>query len=100
MGSTVVYEKRAQQWDLEQFAVDRFQKEQGLKLEAGMVRHYEDYATPVQDTYDDVVANTLSLLKGWTMDARATKVRNPLSKEMEKKKKAHMGQFAALKTMN
>ena len=29
------------------------------------------YGQPVQDTYDGVVANTLSLLKGWTLDQRA-----------------------------
>jgi hypothetical protein len=97
--TTAVYEKRAQQWDLEEFTVERFQQEQGLKMEAGMVRKYEDYGKPVQDTYDDVVANTLSLLKGWTVDARANKVRSELKREQSKKAKK-MGQFAALKTMN
>ena len=98
--TTVTYEKRAQQWDLEELTIDRFQHEQGLKVEAGMVRKYEDYAVPVQETYDDVVANTLSLLKGWTVDARAEKVRTQLKAEQAKKKKAHMGQFGSLKFMN
>jgi hypothetical protein len=98
--TTVVYEKRAQQWDLEELTVDRFQHEQGLKMEAGMVRKYEDYGVPVQNTYDDVVSNTLSLLKGWTVDARANKVRTELKAENTKKTKAHKGQFSSLKTLN
>jgi len=98
--ATVTYEKRAQQWDYEQFVVDRFQKEQGLKLEAGMVRKYEDYGEPVQETYNNVVSNTLSLLQSWTADERARRVKQEIQAATKKKKMLRGGQFAALKTMD
>ena len=37
---------------------------------------YEEYSDPVIETYDNVVSNTLSLLRGWTMDERARLVRS------------------------
>jgi hypothetical protein len=58
---------------------------------------YEEYGGPIQDTYDGVVGNTLSLLKGWTLDERAARivVENKIAEETTKK--TAKGQFQSLK---
>ncbi len=95
--TTVTYEKRAQHWDYEDMVVSRFEKEEGLKLEAGMVRKYEDYGAPIQESFDNVVSNTLTLLKSWTVDERARRIKQEMQAAASKKKKAQMGQFQWLK---
>lgn len=37
---------------------------------------YLEYAGPVQSTYDQIVTNSLSLLRGMSLDERASKLRD------------------------
>lgn len=39
-------------------------------------RRYLEYAGPVQSTYDTIVGNSLSLLRGMSLDERASKLRD------------------------
>jgi hypothetical protein len=66
---TISHEKRAQKRDEEDIRVRREERKayQNLTKE---VYNYENYAGPVQQTYDDVIANTLSLLRNLTLDER------------------------------
>lgn len=61
---------------------------------------YEDYATPVQNTYDNIVGNTLGILRGFTLEERASKLHDQFKKTENKLKKSRMGQFGALKPEN
>ena len=61
------------------------------------IKPYEEYATPLQDTMDAALENTMALLRGLTLDERAKRVRDR-SRLAEKSKTAlRGGQFAALK---
>ena len=94
--TTLTYEKRAEHWDLEELTVYDFRKDQRAKIEADAAKSdYRDYARPVQQAYSNVVANTLSLLRGWSMDEKAKNIRE---KTKKKEKKALIeGQFQVLK---
>lgn len=37
---------------------------------------YEEYAKPVQFTYDNIVSNNLETLRGFTLDERAARIRD------------------------
>ena len=71
---SVSHEVRAQQADREEFRLKDLKEAEGRKLE---VTHdtYEYYAGPVQATFDDVIANSLSLLRGFTLDERANRIK-------------------------
>ena len=94
--STLAFEKRAKQWDYEQLQVENFRKANANRVE-NVVSKYEDYAGPVQETYNDVVQNTMSLLRGWSLDERAKLVRNAFAEKEKKVRKKRGGQFRALK---
>lgn len=51
----------------------------------------------MQDTYDKVVANTLSLLRGFTLDERTARMREQQQSKETKAKVSQRGQFAPLK---
>lgn len=67
--TTISYEKRAQRRDEEEIRIRREERETYKNLTKEVYR-YENYAGPVQETYDDVVSNTLSLLRNMTLDER------------------------------
>ncbi len=50
---------------------------------------YENYAGPVQDTYDDVIANSLSLLRNMSLDERVHRMQDDVKarKKVERKKR-------------
>lgn len=60
-------------------------------------KEYQEYSGPVQDTYDKVVANTLSLLRGFTLDERTARLREQDKAKEVKQKVSQKGQFAPLK---
>jgi hypothetical protein len=66
---TISHEKRAQRRDEEDIRVRREERKTYQNLTKEVYR-YENYAGPVQQTYDDVIANTLSLLRNMTLDER------------------------------
>ena len=41
-----------------------------------IVYRYETYAAPVQQTFDTVVAGTLSVLRGFTLEERAARIKD------------------------
>lgn len=43
---------------------------------------YENYSRPVQDAYDDVVSNSLSLLRNMTLDERVNRMQESASNKM------------------
>lgn len=51
----------------------------------------------MQSTYDTIVTNSLSLLRGMSLDERASKLREQFQVREVKKKKLQKGQFAPLK---
>ena len=67
--TTISHEKRAQRRDEEDIRIRREERETYKNLTKEVYR-YENYAGPIQETYDDVVANTLSLLRNMTLDER------------------------------
>lgn len=74
--STLSYEKRAKQWDFEHLIVEKYRNDQRAKIEADAAKwDYRTYAKPVQQAYSNVVSNTLSILRGWTMDEKAKNIR-------------------------
>ena len=61
---------------------------------------YETYAQPVQDTFDSVVAGSLSLLRNITMEQRAEILKSRFRNGVKAKAKRTGGQFNALKSMD
>jgi len=99
--STVSYEKRARERDMETLTLEKMLAEDARKQdEENRPKTYLEYAGPVQSTYDQIVTNSLSLLRGMSLDERASKLRDQFKAKEVKKKKAQKGQFAPLKEMN
>mmetsp|Transcript_28932 Transcript_28932/g.29272 ORF Transcript_28932/g.29272 Transcript_28932/m.29272 type:complete len:362 (-) Transcript_28932:16-1101(-) len=96
---SVKYESRAEQEDREEFGLQELEREREREI-AKKQRTYEVYAAPVQDTYDSVVANTLSLLRGVTLDERG-EIQNERERQEERQSRlAKKGVTAALKEEN
>ena len=66
---TISHEKRAQRRDEEEIKIRRDERLAYQNLTKEVYR-YENYAQPFQETYDDVIANSLSLLRNLTLDER------------------------------
>jgi hypothetical protein len=98
---TISYEKRQRVIDRERLtaqmrlAVARTRGE-GVGIQK-QVATYESYAGPVQDTYSGVVENTLELLKGWTVDERAHRLKDESTALSQGRRKMTKGQFAPIK---
>ena len=98
---TISYEKRQRVIDRERLtaqmrlAVARTRGE-GVGIQK-KVQTYEQYAGPVQDTYAGVVDNTMELLKGWSLDERAHRLKDETSALTQGKRKSTKGQFAPIK---
>ena len=93
---TLSYEKRAKQWDIEHFNFEEYYKDQRAKTELDAAKYdYRNYARPVQQAYGNVVSNTLSILRCWSMDEKAKKIRE--STEKKAKNAPVKGEFQALK---
>ena len=65
---------RQQQWDKEELRLNHLQHSEGRKNNVKS-KSYEEYAGPVQDTFDNIVANNLQLLRGATLEERAGRVK-------------------------
>lgn len=65
---------RQRQWDEEEFRLKHLQESEGRKNNVKS-KSYEEYAGPVQDTFDNIVANSLQLLRGATLEERASRVK-------------------------
>lgn len=50
--------------DYEELVVEEFREGERARIEAAQIRDYRNYAGPVQETYSNVVSNTLGLLRG------------------------------------
>ena len=97
--STVDYEKRKKRWDEEHINLRRNQR-QAYKQLTSEAYKYENYATSIQDAFNDVTANTMSLLRGITLDERVRRMTESTKEEEKTKKKKRGGLTAALKPGN
>ena len=93
---TITYERRAQEREREKLIAAIKNKLAGASRGQG-VRTYEDYVVPVTKTFDNVVANNLSLLRGWSLDERARRVQEETKQKEAATRRLHGGQFAPLK---
>ena len=58
---------------------------------------YESYAKPVDDTYNSIMTSNLKLLRGFTLEERARKVKEQYKQAEQKKRRRAGGQFTSLK---
>mmetsp|Transcript_26397 Transcript_26397/g.44579 ORF Transcript_26397/g.44579 Transcript_26397/m.44579 type:complete len:1231 (+) Transcript_26397:142-3834(+) len=97
--STVDYEKKKKRWDQEHINLRRKQRLAYKSLTAEKFR-YENYATPIQDAYNDVTSNTMSLLRGMTLDERVRRMAEGFKAKEKQAKKKKGGLTFALKPEN
>ena len=97
--STVDYEKKKKRWDKEHINLRRKQRLAYKSLTAEKFK-YESYATPIQDAYNDVTSNTMSLLRGMTLDERVHRMADGFKAKDKLKKKKKGGLTFALKAEN
>lgn len=81
--TTVSYEKRERRRDYEKEYVEKqLELEARDRTENAKPRTYEVYAQPVQRTFDNAVASSLSILRGFTLDDRAATLQRQYQAEM------------------
>jgi stress-induced morphogen len=97
--STVDYEKKKKRWDEEQIKLRRKQRLAYKNLTSEKYK-YENYATPIQDAYNDVTSNTMSLLRGMTLDERVRRMADGFKAKEKLTKKKKGGLTFALKPEN
>jgi hypothetical protein len=68
------FEVRQQQRDREQIRLEAL-KEKAGHVQAGTTASYEHYAAPVQETFDNVIAGSLNILRGFTLEERARRIK-------------------------
>ena len=96
---TVSFEIRQQQRDRESIRLAELKEAEGRELEITK-ESYETYAAPVQETFDNVIAGSLNLLRGATLEERARRIKDHFKVADVVSKKSQGGQFAALKPEN
>ena len=70
---TVAFEKKQQRYDLEELTLKKLRKQRQIDLHKDY--NYEEYATPIVATYDNIVDGTLSVLRNVTLDDRGARIR-------------------------
>ena len=95
----MAFEVRQQQRDREGLRFDDLKAAEGRKLEQTN-DSYENYAAPVQETFDNVIATSLNLLRGATLEERAARIKDHFKVADVAMKKSKGGQFSALKREN
>ena len=93
------FETRQQQRDREELRLHELKENEGRKLQSSN-QSYEHYAAPVQETFDNVIATSLSLLRGFTLEERASRIKDHFKVADVAIKRSKGGQFAALKPEN
>lgn len=93
---TLSYEYKQQRRDKEEIIIERLLKENGTKAGAHF-KTYTEYAGGIQATYDKALENAMELLRGFTLDERARRIKETHKEAIAAKKKMMGGQFAALK---
>ena len=93
---TVVYEKRQQRRDYEQLREQKMHEADGRAAEL-LGSTYESYAKPVQTTYDSIVSGNMALLRGFTLEERAARVKKQYKDRAIAKRNNAGGQFSVLK---
>eukprot|EP00602_Paraphysomonas_sp_CaronLab_P003915 CAMPEP_0185039458 /NCGR_PEP_ID=MMETSP1103-20130426/36337_1 /TAXON_ID=36769 /ORGANISM="Paraphysomonas bandaiensis, Strain Caron Lab Isolate" /LENGTH=1261 /DNA_ID=CAMNT_0027578349 /DNA_START=138 /DNA_END=3923 /DNA_ORIENTATION=- len=94
--TSVAFETKALQWDKEDIITRRKERRAYRDLTKDVYR-YEDYAGPVQETFDDVVSNSLSLLRHMTLDERVHRMQVGFANKQKEKRKKKGGLTFALK---
>ena len=93
---TISYEVRRQRKDYEELQRRAWLKHD-TAARAKLETTYETYARPAQETFDSVVAGSLSLLRNITLEQRAEIIKQQYRRRDKGKGKLQTGQFAALK---
>jgi len=94
--TTLSYEIRQQQRDKEQLLFEKYLQEDGTSNSV-YVKTYEEYAKPIQAEFDAIVKNSMDILRGFSLDERAQRVKKDAAMRARAKKMKVGGQFAALK---
>lgn len=68
------FEVRQQQRDREDILLQGLKDKEGRAM-AGTTATYEHYAAPVQETFDNVIAGSLNVLRGFTLEERARRIK-------------------------
>jgi len=96
--TTVNFENKQRVRDYEDISTRLSLQNEARKIDLdARPKTYEEYAGPVQQTYDVVVENALKLLRGFTLENTATILKSKAKASEIKKKKDQHGQFWALK---
>ena len=94
--NTVSFEIRQQRKDYEELKEKEMHKLHGMAAsELGTT--YESYAKPVDDTYNSIVTSNIKLMRGFTLEERARKVKEQYKQAEKKKRTKAGGQFTVLK---
>lgn len=92
---TISFEKRAEALDKEELMFEKIKK---LARKLPSEKTYTAYSQPVQKTYDIVLGSSLSLLRNFTLDERANRMKKAHTNKQLAKKKRGLGQFSTLKS--
>ena len=95
--TTLSYEIRQQQRDKEQLLFEKYLQDDGSSNSVD-VKTYEEYAKPIQAEFDAIVKNSMDLLRGFSLDERAERVKRDAGLRARAKKMKTGGQFASLKS--
>jgi hypothetical protein len=95
--TTLSYETRQQQRDKEQLLFEKYLQDDGSSNSVD-VKTYEEYAKPIQAEFDAIVKNSMDLLRGFSLDERAERVKRDAGLRARAKKMKTGGQFASLKS--
>lgn len=94
--NTVSFEIRQQRKDYEELREKEMHRQHGMAAsELGST--YESYAKPVDDTYNSIMTGNIKLLRGFSLEERARKVKEQYKQAEKKKKRKAGGQFSVLK---
>ena len=93
---TMSFEVRQQRKDYEELKEKQMHHDDGM-ANSRLAATYESYAKPVDDTYNSIMTSNLKLLRGFTLEERARKVKEQYKQAEQKKRRRAGGQFTSLK---
>jgi hypothetical protein len=93
---TLSFEKRARHYDREKLTLQRLILQDGKSSETKFTT-YETYGKPIQKAYDTALDNSMTLMRAFSLDERAKRIKDNFKLVEKNKVKKQGGQFAALK---
>ncbi len=93
---TVSFEIRQQRKDYEDLKEKQMHRDDGM-ANSRLAATYESYAKPVDNTYNSIITANTKLLRGFSLEERARKVKEQYKQAEQKRKRRAGGQFSTLK---